>query len=122
MLDVWKPGVSKSVVESRLVRCPGRVDGTAEDHPVEGRLPACVATGATDDARGSRLATRRGLLDNLIRSQQERGRDGQAKSLCSLEINRKVKLSRLLDGQIGRLGPIQNPVDVRSSDTPSLLE
>src|SRR5712691_1537148 len=62
------------------------------------------------------------LLGNLVRPQQERGRDGQAKPLCGLEIDRKLKLGRLLDGQLGRLGPFQNPVDIPGSDTPSFLE
>src|SRR6266536_2083173 len=59
------------------------------------------------------------LLGDLIRPQQECGRDGQAKRLCGLEIDRKLKLGRLLDGQIGRLGPLQNPADIPGSDTPS---
>src|SRR5437879_9730897 len=52
------------------------------------------------------------LLNNLIRPQQQRRRDRQAKRLGRLEIDHQLVLRRLLDWKIGRLGALQDLINV----------
>ena len=44
------------------------------------------------------------LLNDLIRPQQQRRRDGEAEGLRGLEVDDQFKLGRLLDRQIARIG------------------
>src|SRR5262252_8449753 len=53
------------------------------------------------------------LLNHLIRSCQQRRRNRQAKRLGRLEVDDQVELRRLLDRQIGGLGPLQDFVYIR---------
>ena len=63
------------------------------------------------------------LLDYLVRPQQERLGDGQTQSLGGLEVDHKLELGGLLDGEVARLGALQNlaykdgraPVHVRQT-------
>ena len=50
------------------------------------------------------------LLDQPIRSGEHFRRNRQADLLGSLEIDHQLKLGRLLDRQIGRLGSLQDSV------------
>src|SRR5258708_14039007 len=52
------------------------------------------------------------LLDHRIRPLQERRRDRQAERLGGLEVDDQLELGRLLDGEISRLGPLENLVDI----------
>src|SRR5262245_32001381 len=52
------------------------------------------------------------LLDHLIRSQQERLRDGQPECPGRLAIDHELELRGLLDGKIARLRALEDLVDV----------
>jgi len=54
------------------------------------------------------------LLYDLIRPRQQRRRDGEAEGLGGLEVDNQLELGRLLDGQITRFDPLQDPVHVES--------
>src|SRR5262245_36524762 len=51
------------------------------------------------------------LLDDLISPSEHRGRDGEAEGLGGLEVDHERKLGWLLDGQVGWLGALEDPVD-----------
>src|SRR5713101_7270832 len=51
-------------------------------------------------------------LDDLIRPPQQRWRDRQAEGLGGLEVDDQLELRRLLDGQVGGLGALEDLVDV----------
>src|SRR5262245_33433611 len=53
-----------------------------------------------------------GSLDDLIRSQQQRRRDGEAECPGGLEVDDRFELRGLLDGEIGRLGALEDLVHV----------
>src|SRR5215510_9885731 len=55
------------------------------------------------------------LLDQLVRARVQRRRDRQPKCLGDLDVNDQLELSRLLDGQVGGLGPLQDLVHVRGA-------
>ena len=48
------------------------------------------------------------LLDDLIRAQQERLRDRETEGFGGLEVDDHLKLGGLLDGQVGRLCPLED--------------
>jgi hypothetical protein len=52
------------------------------------------------------------LLDHFIRPGQHRGRDRQAQGLGGLQVDHKLELGGLLDGEVGWLGTPENLVDV----------
>ena len=62
--------------------------------------------------RHSTLDTRPFSLDQLVRPSEHLRRNRQADLLRGLEINYKLKLRRLLHGQVSRLGSLQDPVHV----------
>src|SRR5262249_9724877 len=51
-------------------------------------------------------------LNELVGSQQKRLRDRQAERLRCLEVDDQIELGRLLDRQIGGLGPLEDPINV----------
>ena len=53
-----------------------------------------------------------GLLNHLIRPQQDRLRNRQAEGLGRLQFDDEVKLRCLLDWEVGGIGPLQNLHDV----------
>jgi len=53
-----------------------------------------------------------GLLDELVRPQQQHLRDRQPESLGSLEVYHQLELGGLLDGQVAGLGALKNFVHV----------
>ncbi len=55
-----------------------------------------------------------GSLDHSIGPRQHVGRNRQAELLSGFEIDHQLKLCGLLDGQFGRLGTLENLVDVES--------
>src|SRR5713101_3479590 len=55
------------------------------------------------------------LLDDLIRPQQERLRNREPDGLRRLEVDDQLELGRLLDGQVGRLGALQDLVNMAGS-------
>src|SRR3989442_9124886 len=62
------------------------------------------------------------LLDHLIRPQQQRRRDREAERLGGLHVDDQLEFRRLLDGEIGGLGALQDLVDVHSSAGGDILE
>src|SRR5215831_17082762 len=82
--------------ESRQFRC------SAED----GRLVP-----SADVSRCSKLVVQRlGLLDQLVSECEQRGRYGETERLGDLDVNDQLELSRLLDGEVGGLCPLQDLV------------
>src|SRR5262249_26873196 len=53
-------------------------------------------------------------LNHLIRPQQQRWRDREAKGLGGLEVDDKLEPRRLLDWEVRRLRALKNPIDVYS--------
>jgi hypothetical protein len=49
-------------------------------------------------------------IDDLIRPQQQRRRDGEAEGLGGLRIDDQLELARLLDGNVSGLGAPEDPV------------
>src|SRR5262249_9391235 len=62
------------------------------------------------------------LFDHLIRPQQQRLRDRQAKRLGRLQINHQLELGRLLDGQVGGLGALEDLIDIDRGAAEQLTE
>jgi hypothetical protein len=59
--------------------------------------------------------------DDLIGLEEEDGRDGEAKSLRSLEVDDEPKARRLLEGQVGRLRPGENAIDEGGDTTEAFV-
>src|SRR5262245_5759508 len=55
------------------------------------------------------------LLDDLIRPQQQRRRDGEVERLGGLEVDDELELRRLFDGQVARFRALEDLVDVDRS-------
>jgi hypothetical protein len=53
-----------------------------------------------------------GLLDDLIGPQQECLRDREPQRLRGLQVDDQLELGRLLDGKVGRLGALEDSVNV----------
>jgi hypothetical protein len=52
------------------------------------------------------------LLDKLIGAQQEPFGDREAKRFGSRQVDNEIELGRLFDGDVARLRPAQNLVDI----------
>ena len=52
------------------------------------------------------------LFDHLVGAREQRSRDGEAQSLCGFQVDHQVEPGGLPDRQIGRLGSLQDPVDI----------
>src|SRR5262245_65501560 len=53
-------------------------------------------------------------LDHLVGAGEQCGRDGEAERLSGEQIADEIEFGRLLDWDVGRLGPTQNLVDITS--------
>src|SRR5215468_4863599 len=51
-----------------------------------------------------------GLLDQFVRKREQRGRHGETERLGNLDVDDQLELSRLLDGEVGGLCPLQDLV------------
>jgi hypothetical protein len=60
------------------------------------------------------------LLDYLVRPQQKRVRDRQAKRLGGLEVDHQLELRGPFDREFRRLGALQDSVDVAGRALPSI--
>src|SRR5262245_26093931 len=55
------------------------------------------------------------LFDHLVGGGQQRGRNGEAERLCSLEIDNEFVLGRRLHRHVGWLLTLQDAIDISSS-------
>src|SRR3970040_2366706 len=62
------------------------------------------------------------LLDDLVGAKQQRLRNGQAQGLGGLEVDDELELGRLLDREIGRLGALEDLVDVDRRPAPHVRQ
>jgi len=62
----------------------------------------------------SNYATTPRLFDHLVGQREQLVRNLEAKWLGGLEVDGQFELRRLLNGKIGRLGPLQDAIDIRS--------
>src|SRR5262249_14648112 len=51
-------------------------------------------------------------MNDLVRPREHRWWDDETQSLRRLEVDDELELARLLDGKVGRLGALENPVHV----------
>jgi len=77
------------------------------------RLPLLGLGRGADQARS---------LDHLIRPLQERRRDREAEGPGGLEVDHQLELRRLLDGEVGRLGALENLIDVNRRALPGAID
>ena len=76
------------------------------------------STGRRAPELGTNLGTNSGsLLNQLIRSEEERLRDREAERLGGLEVDEQMDLGRLLDRQVGGLGAIEVLVRIGGGPT-----
>src|SRR5512144_3014119 len=68
---------------------------------------------------GSDMAT---LLDDLVRSQQQRLWDREAERLRGLEVDYQLELGRLLDGQLGGPGTLEDLVHEDRRAPPDVVD
>jgi hypothetical protein len=66
------------------------------------------------DSRTQELAAlvEHALVDHLVRSRQDRLRNGKAERLRGLHIDHKLELRGLLDGEVGRLSTFEDLIHV----------
>src|SRR5262249_683429 len=95
--------------ETARGRAPARATGTKLESNGDGE-----EGGASGRARASRASLTR-LLYDLIRTQQQRRRNGKAEGLGGLEVDDQLELPGLLHGKIGRLRPLENFVHIDSN-------
>src|SRR5262249_16770440 len=99
------------------VDAPGQALDDAANVPQE--LPEGFCGSDDGDLTGDPHGSRAALPDDLVRSREERGRNRQAERLCRLlEVDRQIELRRLLDGQLGWLGALQDLVHVDGGTPP----
>ena len=51
-------------------------------------------------------------LNDLVRPLQQRRRDREAERLGRLEVDDELEFGRLLDRQVGGLGPLEDPIRI----------
>src|ERR1043166_4504655 len=73
-----------------------------------------------DPSEGNRIAAIL-LLDDLIRSDQQRGRDRHAERLRCLHVDHQLELRHLLHGKLCRLRPAEDLVHLDGGAPPRLL-
>ena len=78
---------------------------SAEHSQFDVRSPSCRPL--ADRKIGNRKS-----LDHLVRPCEHLWRNRQADLLRGLQIDHELEFRRLLDGQVGRLGALENSVDV----------
>src|SRR5262245_59641230 len=61
------------------------------------------------------------LLDHLVSAREKRWWNGDAESLCSLEIDDQVVLGRRLHRKIARLLALQDAIDISGRPAPLIL-
>jgi hypothetical protein len=97
--------------------CKSGGEGTFAERHGNGEVAPIPAVRGTDiEPRGSTPSCRSpASLDDLVGAGEQRLWDHYAQRLGGLEIDDQLKRGWLLDGQIGRLGALQNFVNIRSS-------
>ena len=77
------------------------------------RSPYCARAASGHAAAPPRSVMKSDVsFDQLVGAQEERLRNRQADLLGGLEIDHQHEFGRLLDGEIGGLGALQDPIDV----------
>src|SRR5262245_12138279 len=61
-------------------------------------------------------------LDQFVGEREQSWRYRESKRFCGLEVDGELKLGRLLDGQLGRLGALQDAASVDAELTIRVLE
>src|ERR1700682_6683223 len=74
------------------------------------RPPPLSCISAQSNSAGVAIYRRRSL-NHLVRAQQQWRRNGDPQHLRGLQVDDQLELSRLLDGEIGGLCAMKNPVD-----------
>jgi hypothetical protein len=99
--------------------CDGRAAAAWYQHPRAVDTAVHLAAAAMLCREASRAASNSGiavgLLDHLIRPLQERRRDRQAEGLGGLQIDDQLELGWLFNRKVGRLGPLEDLVDIPCS-------
>jgi hypothetical protein len=73
------------------------------------------------DSSGTILTQSQALLNDLVRSDQYRLRDGEPERLRSLEVDDQLEFVGLLYGEIGGLGPFEDFVNTLRASARSLV-
>src|SRR5262249_27101304 len=95
----------------------GRSRGNPSTHrfAARGRPAARGPRGALPPPRPPAARwTRRRPIEYLLGPGEPGGRDGEAERLSGEQIDDEIEFCRLLDWDVGRLGPTQNLVDITS--------
>src|SRR5438552_17054874 len=61
-------------------------------------------------------------LDQLVGASEERWRNGEAERLSGGQVDDEIEFGRLLDGKLGRVGALENLVNVASGSTSQVSE
>src|SRR5262245_24026851 len=109
------PGASTRPRASTRVNAAPAASPTAAIRPsFTARFPSRAGAPRPSTMRAfsiTRSCTAFSLLDHVVGLEQQRRRDRQAEGPGRLEVEAQLELGRLLDGQLGGLGPLEDPVD-----------
>src|SRR4030095_3469877 len=88
-----------------------RVSAAAWSHFTSAKLRRGSAFGISDRPESTRSGHLVGLLNHMIRPQQQRLGDGDSERLRRLQVDPKLEFGWLLDRQIGGLCPAEDSIN-----------